>query len=157
MAKQRIRGVALIVQNLNGEILVLQEYETKLRLGKRCGMFSIPMETSKPNEPDYNAIVRLLEEELPGFDVPLKTLSHVGIYRITSNVWVNLYSAKAESANLSHLENAKSREVGNHQWIKLKEVFDLWLRRGAQEMVSDFTRNKKNIFRKHCRIPDLSY
>ena len=51
MAVRRVRGVALIVENPEGKILVLQECESKPHLGKYPGMFSIPMETSKPNEP----------------------------------------------------------------------------------------------------------
>jgi len=70
MTTQRVRGVALIVQNPAGEILVLQEHESKPRFGKYCGMFSIPMETSEPNETDHCTIARLIKEELPGLDIP---------------------------------------------------------------------------------------
>lgn len=149
---QRIRGVALIVQNLEGKILILQEYETKPHLGKYCGMFSIPMETSKPEESDYYAIVRLIREELPGFNFLPENIirSRIGIYRIVPHVWVTLYSIKT---GVQHFPNPKSSEVGNYQWIEPKKALDLWLRQGAWEMISDFMDGKKEVLCRCCRAP----
>jgi len=155
MATQRIRGVALIVQNSEGKILILQEYETKPHFGKYCGMLSIPMETSEPDELDYCAIVRLAKEELPGFSLPLENVlqSHVGIYRIASHVWVNLYFIRTMNTCLQDLGNPKSNEVGNFQWIYPEEALNLWLRQGAWEMIKDFMSNKKGVLCKRCRTP----
>ena len=102
MENQRIRGVALIVQNQKGEILILQEYQTKPHLGKYCGMFSIPAETSKPGESDDSAMCRLIEEELPGFNFLLDgaLLTHIGAYRIVPRVWANLYFVKVATTCL---------------------------------------------------------
>lgn len=155
MATQCIRGVALIVQNSEGKILILQEYETKPHFGKYCGMLSIPMETSKPDETDYYTIVRLIREELPEFNLLSENVlqSHIGIYRIASHIWVNLYSIRTMNTYLPGLKNPKSKEVGNYQWIDLKEALDLWLRQGAWEMINDFMSNKKGVLCKHCRTP----
>lgn len=155
MKTKRIRGVALIVQNPKGEILILQEYETKPHFGKYCGMFSIPMETSMLDEPDRGAITRLAKEELPGLDLPIDgTLrTRVGAYRIVPNVWVNLYSVMTTNARLPDSKNPKNKEVGNYQWIFPEEALNLWLRQGAREMISDFVNNKKGVLCRHCHTP----
>ena len=154
MTAQRIRGVALIVQNPQGKILVLQEFKAKPYFGKYCGMFSIPMETSEPNEPNYFTILRLVREELPGFSFPSKNVlqSHIGIYRIASHV-CNLYFVKVADDRLPDSKNSKSKEVGNYQWMDPEKALDLWLRQGAWEMINDFINNKKGVFCRHCRTP----
>ncbi len=158
MTTQRIRGVALVVANLKGEILILQEYETKPYFGKYRGMFSIPMETAKPNESDQSAVSRLIEEELPGFDLKpyIKNIiqSHAGVYQIVPCVWANLYSIMTANNYVSDFSNARDKEVGNHQWICPKNALSLWLRQGAWEMIDDFMNNKKGVFCKHCRTPE---
>jgi len=155
MAVQRIRGVALIVQNPEGKILVLQEYESKPHFGKYPGMFSIPMETSKPNESDYCAVARLIKEELPGLDFPVDgTLQvRIGSYRIVPRVWVKLFFVKASNARLPDSEGSTGREVGSYQWLDPQKALDLWLRQGAREMISDFIGNKKGALCRHCHTP----
>jgi len=155
MTAQRIRGVALIVQNPQGKILVLQEYETKPHLGKYCGMFSIPAETSEPDESDHCAIIRLIKEELPGFNLPFENVlqSHIGIYRIASHVWANLYSIRITNTCLPDSKNSRNKEVGNYQWIDPKKALSLWLRQGAWEMINDFISNRKGVLCRYCRTP----
>jgi len=155
MAVQHVRGVALIVQNPEGKILVLQEYESKPHIGKYPGMFSIPMETSKPNEPDHCAIARLIKEELPGLDLPIDGAleARIGSYRIVPGVWVNLFFIGARNAHLPNSEDTKNKEVGNHQWVVPDKALGLWLRQGAHEMISDFVGNKKGVLRRYCRAP----
>ena len=155
MKVKHVRGVALIVQNPKGEILILQEYETKPRFGKYCGMFSIPMETLEPDEPDHHAIVRLIKEELSGFDFSFDGAlrAHIGAYRIVSHVWVNLYSARTTNTHLPDSKNPKNKEVGNYRWTDPKKALDLWLRQGAREMISDFIDNKKGVLCRRCRTP----
>ncbi|HCC59891.1 MAG: hypothetical protein A2402_00680 [Candidatus Staskawiczbacteria bacterium RIFOXYC1_FULL_37_43] len=155
METQRIRGVALIVQNPKGEILILQEYETKPRFGKYCGMFSVPMETSEPDESDYHAIVRLSEEELPGLDFLFDGVlqARIGSYQIVSHVWVNLYSVRATNARLPDSKDSKNKEVGNYRWTSPKKALNLWLRQGAREMINDFIDNKKGALCKCCCPP----
>jgi len=155
MVIQRIRGVALIVQNLEEKILILQEYEAKPHFGKYCGMFSIPMETSEPDEPNCYTIIRLIKEELPGFNLPIENAlrSHIGAYRIASHVWVDLYSVMTTNNCLPDSENVKNNEVGNHQWVHPKEALNFWLRQGAREMINDFINKKKGVLCKYCRAP----
>lgn len=155
MALQCVRGVALIVQNPKGEILILQEYETKPRVGKYYGMFSIPMETLESDESDYSAILRLVEEELPGIDLLIddKLLLYVGSYQVIPGAWGNLYFIKAANAHLPDSDDSNNKEVGNHQWMAPEKALDLWLRQGAYEMISDFVGNRKGVLCKHCRTP----
>ena len=155
MNTQRIRGVALIVQNPEGKILILQEYEAKPRLGKYCGMFSIPMETSEPDESDHRVVVRLVKEELPGISLPIDGAlgSRIGSYRIVPHVWVNLYSVKAGSYHLPNLTDQENKEVGNYQWMFPVGALNLWLRQGVREMISDFMNNKKGVLCRCCCAP----
>jgi len=154
MAVRRVRGVALIVENPEGKILVLQECESKPHLGKYPGMFSIPMETSKPNEPDHSAVARLIDEELPGLDLPIDgMLARIGSYRIVPRVWVKLFFTKARSTDLPTPKDSKNKEVGDHQWVVPEEALGLWLRQGAHEMISDFVGSRKGVLCKYCRAP----
>ncbi len=155
MANRRVRGVALIVQNPKGEILVLQEYESKPHFGKYCGMFSIPMETSEPNEADCCTIARLIKEELQGFDIPIDGAPEalIGSYRIVPRVWVKLFFIRGKSARLPNLGGLESKEVGNHRWLDPQKTLGLWLRQGAREMISDFISNKKGVLCRYCLAP----
>jgi len=156
MTAKNIRGVALVVQNLQGQILVLQEYETKPHFGKRCGMFSIPMETVEPGESDPCAMVRLVADELPGLELGNEQIlgSRIGIYRVVPRVWVNLYSTRTENGQLP---NSGGHEVGNHQWMAPEIALHLWLRQGAWEMIRDFMSKKRNALCRRCRIPDRAF
>ncbi|MEK7664957.1 MAG: NUDIX domain-containing protein [Patescibacteria group bacterium] len=156
MTVQRVRGVALIVQNPEGKILVLQEHESKPHFGKYSGMFSIPMETSKPNESNYSTVVRLIGEELPGLDLPIDGVlkAYIGDYRIVSGVWVKLFLIKANNAYLPDSENSKNKEVGNYQWMNPEKALNLWLRQGAREMINDFMSNKKGVLCRYCCAPE---
>jgi len=156
---QQIRGVALVVKNPQGQILILQELQSKPRVGKYAGMFSIPMETCEPGESDHDAMIRLAKEELPPelhlppFEGILQ--SHVGAYQIVREVWVNLYSATVESAELPCPQDSERNEVGNHQWMGPMEALGLWLRQGAWEMIKDFLVNSKGVRREHCQAPAM--
>ena len=155
MADNLIRGVALIVQNPLGKILILQEYETKPQYGKICGMFSVPMETVELNESDRCALIRLAEEELPGVELLLGDITPlIGSYKIDTQIWVNLYHAQAQQHDLPNPQSLQSKEVGNHQWLAPGEALELWLRRGAREMISDFACGKKNVLCEHCCFPN---
>ncbi len=152
MTVQRIRGVALIVQNPQGKILVLQEFKAKPHFGKYFGMFSIPMETSNHNESDYSAILRLVDEELPGLCFPIDEIlkARIGNYRIVSHVWVKLYFIKAVNDRLPDFKNSNSEDVGNYQWVEPQTALNLWLRQGAREMINDFVNKKRGVLCRHC-------
>lgn len=147
-----VRGVALIVVNPSGEVLVLQEFHAKPHFGKYAGMLSIPMETSRSGEPDHAALERLVAEELPGLASRLKIHGErFGVYRVVPRVWVSLYTARAEDAALPILTPADSREVGNHAWMLPENAMALWLRQGAREMLSDYIHGRMGTVCRRCQ------
>lgn len=148
VSNRRIRGVALICYNPRGEILILQEYRTKPRLGKYRGMFSVPMETLRHREREMNGLVRLIQEELPGFSLS-PPITRIGIYQIPGCT-CTLYSMKTI---VSCLPTRSTVEVGNYQWIDPKKALTLWLRWGVWEMINDFLEGKREVFCRCCRIP----
>ena len=148
---RRTRGVALFVRNFEEAILILREFENKPHLGKYTGMYSIPMETSKPGEPDSMALERLVREELPGLENQIRiNPCRVGWYRIVPRVWVSLYAAVMDSRNLPL---KKTNEVGDHAWIESECIFTLWLRQGANEMINDGLSDAKGVVRRFCATP----
>lgn len=148
---RRIRGVALIVTNPSGRIMVLQELEDKPRFGKHAGMWSIPMETLEANETHYTGLRRLMKEELPGLLVEHMSLdcTPIGSYRIAPRVWGTLYVARSSSFDLP--KSNGDREVGQHEWVHIAESLNRWLRRGAAEMIEDFANRRSQIRRTACR------
>ena len=146
---RRIRGVALVVANPDNEVLILQEFESKPYLGKYAGMFSIPMETSKPGEPDHSALARLVTEELPGFTTSLEiSEARRGGYRIGPHGWGSLYAATVPNGTLPN-PTSQTSEVGNHKWVLLPDAKRLWLRQGAREMLDDFATSQSDVV---CRL-----
>lgn len=149
---QRIRGVALILSNPKGSILILQEFVDKPHFGKLAGMFSIPMETSHPGEADIEALRRLHKEELAGLPSPHLPGVHVGAYRIVPRVWVKLYAATADCSRTS-IFSGNRHEVGNHAWLPVSEALKLRLRQGAREMIMDHVAGKRGVLRRACSAP----
>lgn len=153
MVSGRIRGVALLVRNPDQAILILRELETKPHLGKYAGMQSIPMETSRPNEPDCLALERLVQEELPGLEDQVRiNPQRVGWYRIVPRVWVSLYIGVISS---SDLPTSQVSEVGGYAWVDQGTALRLWLRQGAREMITDGIHNANNVVRRRCSPPPL--
>lgn len=113
-------------------------------------MYSIPMETSNQNENDEAALDRLIEEELPGMASVLSLKKErVGWYQVVSKTWVTLYATKTRSAWLP----ANTPEVGNYVWRNPVEALNLWLRRGAREMIKDFLHARKWVVCTRCQSP----
>lgn len=153
MVPGRTRGVALFIRNPSGDILILRELETKPHLGKYAGMYSIPMETSRPGEPEPMALARMIAEELPGLEhVVQVNPQRVGWYRIVPRVWVSLYTASMDCTNLpaGHVV-----EVGEYAWLSATAALKLWLRQGAPEMISDISVGNHHVVRRHCAAPPL--
>ncbi|TSC75324.1 MAG: hypothetical protein G01um101430_531 [Parcubacteria group bacterium Gr01-1014_30] len=143
------RGVALIVRNQIGLILVLRELETKPEIGKHAGMFSIPMETVEPGEHDVQAIKRLIEEELPGLISKIKVVqTRFGLYRVGHRTWATLYTATASDDSLP---DPQAVGVAGHQWVSPPEALALHLRRGAREMIEDYISGRSFVVRRNCR------
>lgn len=145
----RLRAVALIVANPAGEILVLQETVDKPHIGKHAGMWSIPMETCEVGQ-DFAAALRQLHEQelggLPSIQIPGR---RIGTYRVVPNVWAELHAAMSSTYHLPQV-SGDNPEVKNHQWVSIQKALDLWLRRGALEMIRDYARGLENICRRFC-------
>ena len=137
MGREKIRGVALIVNNPRGEILILKEFKDKPHLGKYAGMFSIPMETLETQEDDISALIRLIEEELPGFGARIQLEPRsIGHYRIAEDAWARLYLASVPDCSLP--DAVEDGEVGDYKWIVPTEALSLWLRQGAKDIIQDY-------------------
>lgn len=148
MAKLEVQGVALIVHNKEGKILILKEFNSKPDIGKFFGMFGIPMETIKEGETEESALARLIEEELPGFgsSIELKA-GRVGVYHI-NHARAFLYVGSVPNCTLP-LEKA-GNDVGDYRWVHPMTALGLWPRQGAEEMIIDYT-NKVSGVTRHCR------
>ena len=146
---QRLRAVALFTSNPAGELLVLDEFVAKPYLGKYAGMSSIPMETCHHNEKDLAALQRLHDEELTGLPC-LADPTYIGAYRVAPRAWAKLYATKIASA-AAPIISGHTLEVGNHRWIPLQEALELWLRRGALEMIQDCAAGRRDVLRRKCR------
>lgn len=139
-----------MIVNPDDQVLILQEFRSKPHFGKYAGMFSIPMETSEPGEPDHSALVRLVAEELPGFTANLGIReARRGIYRIVPHVWVSLYAAAVPDGTLPDPARETS-EVGNYRWVSLPDAVRLWLRQGAREMLEDFAAGRSGVVCRWC-------
>ncbi len=146
-----MKGVALVLVSPAGEILTLEEFESKPHIGKYAGMRSIPMETSHPGEKDVLALKRLVTEELPDIErMIVGPATRIGRYQIVPKVWVALYKAEVLQPILPR---KIGKEVGNHKWVTAEEALTFWLRQGAKEMISDFQRGKTRVVRKTCEPP----
>lgn len=144
-----IRGVALVVTEPVGTILMLEEFESKPHLGKYAGMTSIPMETCRPGEPHPQTLARLVEEELPGLGEHLTIHpERIGWYRIVPRVWVALYRAEVREPVVP---GGDGGEVGNYVWQFPADVLGTWLRQGAREMVEDFVTGCHGVVRRVCQ------
>lgn len=151
----RARGVALIVSNPRGEVLIVRELESKPHIGKYAGMFSPPMETSQDGEPDCLALARLVDEELPGLANHIKIDSRRrGIYRVVRGAWVSLYVGQSQNSLLP-TPDKRSEEVEGHTWVFPKNALTLWLRQGAREMLADYIENRNDVICRHCYAPTL--
>lgn len=146
----RVRGVALVVASSRGHILVLQELQSKPHLGKYSGMYSVPMETSNPEESDESALKRLLSEELTGLELAELSERPIGWYMIVPGVKVTLYTSQAVDDRLPTY-GVGLPEVTNHQWVPVTEVRKLWLRQGAYEMLSDYIEGRTGVSCLQCR------
>lgn len=144
-----IRGVALVIVNPAGEILIGQEFEPKPWLGKFFGNFSIPKETCEPGESWEDTVRRITEpnEELEGFAFELP-VTWIGRYQIVPDVWVRLCATKTNSFALPTVQVTAG--VGNHQWMLPTEARKLWLRQGAAEMISDYAAGYRHTHRQKC-------
>jgi len=144
-----ITGVALIVVNKSGEVLMLQECETNPKHGKIAEQWSVPMETSREGESDAATLRRLLVEEIPGVAVAIEPLSFRS-YEVVSDALVKLYIGSTDSFFLPSPDDFTDG-VSGHCWLMPEQATMLWLRRGAWEMLLDFKHGRRGSVRKTCR------
>lgn len=145
----RLRAVALIVANPAGEILVLQEFAAKPRIGKHKGMWSIPMETVEPGQDDQATLRQLHEEELAGLPSIQMPPRYIGVYQVVPDVWATLYATTSSTYHLPVIPGDGS-DVRNHEWMSIQAALGLWLRRGAVEMIRDYAGGLENVIRESC-------
>ncbi len=152
-----IRGVALIVADPHGRILLLREFESKPQFGKAAGMRSIPMETAGPGELNVTTLRRLVTEELPGFPPHIADSAQAwGKYRIVDDVWVELFVTQLGTEHEYAGKAAREGdEVGDHAWFTPTAAQEEWLRRGAREMIADYTRRFRYTVRYVCVVPRM--
>src|SRR3989344_996715 len=133
---QSNNGVALIIEGPDRKLLILEEFVDKPRLKNRAGDNSTPMEEVVGAETDYQALLRLWREELPGMPpLPLPG-KFIGQYQIVPSEWANLYAVTTAWRELP-VEASDKPEVGNYRWLSLDQVLKLQLRPGAREMFED--------------------
>ncbi|MBI2610829.1 NUDIX hydrolase [Candidatus Kaiserbacteria bacterium] len=142
------RGVALIVVNPNGEVLVLKELEAKPDLEKYVGIYSIPMETVEKGESEQEALARLITEELGGLSVEIESKKR-GFYWIAQDARASLYVGQTDTRDLRC--PSKSGEVDGQRWESPREALKLWIRRGVREMLHDYLAGRRGVTCSHCR------
>ena len=151
-----LRGVALIVRNPNNEIVLVEELQTKERYGKYAGMFSPPMETCHDEESDESALIRLVDEELPGLaEYIVINPERRGMYQVVPDVWVSLYTGQIQNLLLPTLD-ATSIEIGRHVAEPPTQALTRWLRQGAREMLLDYIADRRKVIRWECASAALS-
>jgi ADP-ribose pyrophosphatase YjhB (NUDIX family) len=151
-------GVALILRNWHGKVLVLREKQTKLELGKMAGMYSIPMETVKilEGETPREAVERMIREEVPCFDKHVEFAPDwERAYRARRGIWVLLYTGFTWRVDTPILTKP-SDEVDDHRWMFPQDILKLWTRKGVREMIMDryFSDRERRICRR-CVDPPL--
>ena len=144
-----LTGVALIIVNQEGAVLLVRELEAKPHLGKYVGIFSIPMETIEEGENEREALVRLIAEELGGFPVEVEKTPR-GVYWVTPHARASLYAGRALTASLP-TGPQRLGEVDGYRWVPPQEALQLWVRRVVCEMLADYIGGRSGVTRRRCR------
>ena len=140
---RKISAVGAIITAEDGRILVVQETQDKPVFDKRCGDWSFPAETLKEGEAVFEALSRLISEEVGdirfSFD---STEDWIGDYNVGSQekpIWgrVFLLYAKGRSEELIDLYSIDG-EVINHRWIFPMGLQGMARRKGVWEPLKDF-------------------
>ena len=150
----RVRGVALVVRNPRGEILLVEEGETKPEFGKYAGMFSPPMETLLyRKEPLLTAVGRLIAEEIPGFSGHITVEEKWrGVYCLDAGPIAALFVGETARTDLPS-PSQSGGEVNGHRWVHPREALEKWLRAGAWEMIVDYLEDREGVIRRRCFPP----
>lgn len=153
--ERRIKGVAAVILSQDGKILVVQETEDKPRADKKVGDWSIPAETIKEGETEFEALLRLIEEEVgeKGDIVCNPAEDWIGDYQleIETDIWGRAYLLHfSGTSKTSRSFTAERGEVINHHWIKPNEIRSMPRRKGVLEIVEDFQAGQRGVIREEC-------
>lgn len=153
--ERKIMGVAAVILSEDGKVLVIEETENKPQLDKKAGDISIPAETIKERETEFEALIRLLEEEVgvrEGMACDPET-DWIGDYQLRkeSGIWGRVYLVHFQGKSDSPKNFvAKGEEVINHRWINPEDIYQMPRRAGALEIVEDFKAGRRRVVREEC-------
>lgn len=153
--ERNIMGVAAIILSQDGKILVIQETGNNPVLDKRVGDWSIPAETIEEGETEFEALLRLIKEEVgENGDIRCRPENDwIGDYRLGDkvNIWGRAYLLHFDGiSTMQRTFTAEREEVINHHWIDPQEIRNLPRRRGVLEIVEDFMAGQRGIVREEC-------
>lgn len=145
--ERKIMGVAAVILSQDGKILVIQKTGNNLVLDKRAGDWSIPAETIKEGETEFEALLRLIKEEVgENGDIMCDPENDwIGDYRFRDrvNIWGRAYLLHFDGTSTTQRAfSAERNEVVGHCWIDPREIKNLPRRRGVLEIVEDFRADK---------------
>lgn len=153
--ERKIIGVAALILSEDGKVLVIEETVDKPQFDKEAGDISIPAETIKERETEFEALIRLLEEEVgvrEGMVCDPKD-DWIGDYQLRKGTgyWGRVYLINFQGSSESHLRfKAKDREVVNHRWINPEDIRQMPRRAGALEILEDFKAGRRGVIREEC-------
>lgn len=152
---RKIMGVAAVILSEDDQVLVIEETEDKPQLDKKAGDISIPAETIKEGETEFEALIRLLEEEVgvrEGMVCNPET-DWIGDYQLRkrSGIWGRAYLVhfQGKSDSLKGF-TSKGDEVVNHHWINPEDIRQMPRRAGALEILDDFKAGRRAVVREEC-------
>lgn len=153
--ERKIMGVAAVILSEDGKVLVIEETEAKPRFDKKAGDISIPAETIKKGETEFEALIRLLEEEVGIREgmVCDPEEDWIGDYQLRkgTSIWGRVYLIHFQGrSDSSRTFAAKNEEVVNHHWIVPSEIKSMPRRAGALEILEDFSSGRRGVIREEC-------
>ena len=140
--------IALVIRDIHGRVLIVEENEENFDHGRVSGTWSIPVETCEENDKTFlNAAYALLIEEISGNVSSFRLVSESYSYQEKSYRnkpgQYGLHSAVIVcdiNTSTIALNPINEKEIGNYRWVKLfdlenmsgycfdKEALDLILR-----------------------------
>ncbi len=137
------QGVALIIVNTQGQILLGKELHADPAYDRRAGQWNIITETREQGELLKSTILRALAEELGTNLTQFQILP--GSYRETNGAYIECmgYSYKYRSAVLRITDDSihfKSSldEIAGHKWFLLDELQDIDIEEGAMRLIQEY-------------------
>lgn len=153
--ERKIMGVAAVILSEDGKVLVIEETENKPQVDKMTGDISIPAETIKEGETEFEALIRLLEEEVGVREgmVCNPEVDWIGDYQLgkRTGIWGRVYLIHFQGRSDSPRGfSSKDREVINHRWINPVDIAHMSRRAGALEILEDFRAGRRGVIREEC-------